>query len=182
MALPAAVARALRASGHRSAKGPVFDTAIIAGVQAVKRTAEIIPFCHPLPIEDCSIAITPGAAISCGFAAASRRITRPASKWKRSPAPQSRRSPSTTCARRSRTTSASWTCACSTSRVADAAWDGRDERDSEWTGADRAVAAGECKRDKAALEYAGQAAAGSARWRCSSRWWRAPSFRCGPIN
>src|SRR5476651_921560 len=58
IALPAAVARALRASGHRSAKGPVFDTAIIAGVQAVKRTAEIIPFCHPLPIEDCSIAIT----------------------------------------------------------------------------------------------------------------------------
>jgi cyclic pyranopterin phosphate synthase len=58
LALPAAVARALRASGHRSAKGPVFDTAIIAGVQAVKRTAEIIPFCHPLPIEDCSIAIT----------------------------------------------------------------------------------------------------------------------------
>jgi cyclic pyranopterin phosphate synthase len=59
LALPAAVARALRASGHRSAKGPVFDTAIIAGVQAVKRTAELIPFCHPLPIEDCSIAITP---------------------------------------------------------------------------------------------------------------------------
>jgi cyclic pyranopterin phosphate synthase len=57
LALPAAVARALRASGHRSAKGPVFDTAIIAGVQAVKRTADIIPFCHPLPIEDCSIAI-----------------------------------------------------------------------------------------------------------------------------
>ena len=58
--LPLAVARALRASGHRSAKGPVFDTAIIAGVQAVKRTAEIIPFCHPLPIEDCRIAITRG--------------------------------------------------------------------------------------------------------------------------
>jgi cyclic pyranopterin monophosphate synthase len=58
LVLPAEVARALRASGHRSAKGPVFDTAIIAGVQAVKRTAEIIPFCHPLPIEDCSIVIT----------------------------------------------------------------------------------------------------------------------------
>ena len=57
LALPAAVARALRASGHRSAKGPVFDTAIIAGVQAVKRTAEIIPFCHPLPIEHCKITI-----------------------------------------------------------------------------------------------------------------------------
>jgi cyclic pyranopterin phosphate synthase len=58
LALPASVARALRASGHRSAKGPVFDTAIIAGVQAVKRTAELIPFCHPLPIEHCSITIT----------------------------------------------------------------------------------------------------------------------------
>lgn len=58
LALPAVVARALRASGHRSAKGPVFDTAIIAGIQAVKRTADIIPFCHPLPIEDCSITIT----------------------------------------------------------------------------------------------------------------------------
>ena len=55
--LPAAVARALRASGHRTRKGPVFDTAIIAGVMAVKRTADFIPFCHPLPIEHCSIDI-----------------------------------------------------------------------------------------------------------------------------
>jgi cyclic pyranopterin phosphate synthase len=61
VALPAVVARALRASGHRSAKGPVFDTAIIAGVQAVKRTAELIPFCHPLPIEDCKITVTHAA-------------------------------------------------------------------------------------------------------------------------
>src|SRR5580765_2133544 len=57
MALPATVARALRASGHRTAKGPVFDTAIIAGVQAAKRTAELIPFCHPLPIEHCRVDI-----------------------------------------------------------------------------------------------------------------------------
>jgi cyclic pyranopterin phosphate synthase len=55
--LPAAVARALVASGHRTKKGPVFDTAIIAGVQAVKRTHELIPFCHPLPIEKCEIDI-----------------------------------------------------------------------------------------------------------------------------
>ena len=53
--LPAAVARALAATGHRTKKGPVFDTAIIAGVQAVKRTHELIPFCHPLPIERCEI-------------------------------------------------------------------------------------------------------------------------------
>ncbi|HEX9474492.1 MAG TPA: cyclic pyranopterin monophosphate synthase MoaC [Steroidobacteraceae bacterium] len=55
--LPATVARALRATGHRTAKGPVFDTAIVAGVMAAKRTAELIPFCHPLPIEHCSISI-----------------------------------------------------------------------------------------------------------------------------
>jgi cyclic pyranopterin phosphate synthase len=55
--LPAVVARALRSSGQRSAKGPVFDTAIVAGVMAAKRTAELIPFCHPLPIEHCVITI-----------------------------------------------------------------------------------------------------------------------------
>ena len=60
LALPAVVARALRDSGHRTAKGPVFDTAIIAGVQAAKRTAELIPFCHPLPIEHCSVQIAAG--------------------------------------------------------------------------------------------------------------------------
>lgn len=38
-------------------KGPVFDTAIVAGVMAVKKTAELIPFCHPIPLEDCRIAI-----------------------------------------------------------------------------------------------------------------------------
>ncbi|MCP5471851.1 MAG: cyclic pyranopterin monophosphate synthase MoaC [Sinobacteraceae bacterium] len=58
--LPSAVARALAATGHRTRKGPVFDTAIIAGVQAVKRTHELIPFCHPLPIERCSIDIEAG--------------------------------------------------------------------------------------------------------------------------
>jgi cyclic pyranopterin phosphate synthase len=55
--LPISVARALAATGHRTRKGPVFDTAIIAGVQAVKRTHELIPFCHPLPIEHCDIDI-----------------------------------------------------------------------------------------------------------------------------
>ena len=29
-------------------KGPVFQTAIIAGIQAVKKTSELIPMCHPL--------------------------------------------------------------------------------------------------------------------------------------
>ena len=50
---PADVAATLHADGLRSAKGPVLDTAIIAGTMAVKRTHELIPFCHPLPIEKC---------------------------------------------------------------------------------------------------------------------------------
>jgi cyclic pyranopterin phosphate synthase len=45
----------------RTKKGPVFDTAIIAGVMAVKRTHELIPFCHPLPIDGCEIQIDWGA-------------------------------------------------------------------------------------------------------------------------
>ncbi|MBV9317578.1 MAG: cyclic pyranopterin monophosphate synthase MoaC [Gammaproteobacteria bacterium] len=55
--LPAAVARALRAAGHRTSKGPVFETAIVAGVQAAKRTHELIPFCHPLGLENCQLHI-----------------------------------------------------------------------------------------------------------------------------
>src|SRR6201995_129874 len=58
---PANVAAALRKSGHRTKKGPVFDTAIIAGVMAAKRTHDLIPFCHPLPLEDCKIEIAWGA-------------------------------------------------------------------------------------------------------------------------
>jgi cyclic pyranopterin phosphate synthase len=38
-------------------KGPVFATAIIAGVMAAKKTHELIPFCHPLGLESCKIAI-----------------------------------------------------------------------------------------------------------------------------
>ena len=38
-------------------KGPVFQTAIIAGIMAAKRTGELIPLCHPLGLEHCSITI-----------------------------------------------------------------------------------------------------------------------------
>jgi cyclic pyranopterin monophosphate synthase len=55
--LPREVARALRASGHRTKKGPVFDTATLAGVMAAKRTHELIPFCHPLLLENCQLQI-----------------------------------------------------------------------------------------------------------------------------
>ncbi len=41
-------------------KGPVFQTAIIAGIQAVKKTSDLIPMCHPLLINgvDVDIKIT----------------------------------------------------------------------------------------------------------------------------
>ena len=38
-------------------KGPVFQTAIIAGVQGAKKTSELIPFCHPIGLDDCQIRI-----------------------------------------------------------------------------------------------------------------------------
>ena len=52
---PKEVADALRAGGMHSPKGPVIDTAIVAGTMAAKRTHELIPFCHPLAIERCRI-------------------------------------------------------------------------------------------------------------------------------
>jgi cyclic pyranopterin phosphate synthase len=54
---PAAVAAQLQANGLKSAKGGIVDTAIIAGTMAVKRTWDLIPFCHPLPIDGCRFAI-----------------------------------------------------------------------------------------------------------------------------
>lgn len=60
--LPRSVLLALRRSGHRTKKGPIFDTAIIAGVMAAKRTSELIPFCHPLSLDNCKLEVgaTPG--------------------------------------------------------------------------------------------------------------------------
>lgn len=55
--LPRAAALALRRGGARTKKGPVFDTAIVAGVMAAKRTHELIPFCHPLALERCKVTI-----------------------------------------------------------------------------------------------------------------------------
>ena len=39
-------------------KGPVFQTAILAGIMAIKKTSELIPLCHPLPITKSDIHIT----------------------------------------------------------------------------------------------------------------------------
>lgn len=39
-------------------KGPVFQTAIIAGIMGAKRTSDLIPLCHPISLEDCKVNIT----------------------------------------------------------------------------------------------------------------------------
>ena len=57
MVLPQEVLAALDGDEIQSKKGPVFATAIIAGVMAAKKTHELIPFCHPLGLDNCSIAI-----------------------------------------------------------------------------------------------------------------------------
>ena len=51
------------------AKGDVLATAKIAGIQAAKRTAELIPLCHPLPLDQIEVDVTldaslPGVRIS----------------------------------------------------------------------------------------------------------------------
>ena len=38
-------------------KGPVFHTAILAGIQAAKKTSDLIPLCHPLPLTKCHVQI-----------------------------------------------------------------------------------------------------------------------------
>lgn len=39
-------------------KGPVFQTAVLAGTMGAKETSRLIPLCHPLPLEDCQLEIT----------------------------------------------------------------------------------------------------------------------------
>ncbi|MDX2410387.1 MAG: cyclic pyranopterin monophosphate synthase MoaC, partial [Woeseiaceae bacterium] len=55
--LPAEVVAALDGDEITTKKGPVFATAIIAGVMGAKKTHELIPFCHPLGLEKCKITI-----------------------------------------------------------------------------------------------------------------------------
>jgi cyclic pyranopterin phosphate synthase len=44
-------------------KGDVLAAARIAGIQAAKRTHELIPLCHPLPISQIEIELTPDASL-----------------------------------------------------------------------------------------------------------------------
>lgn len=61
VSLPSELTELLREGEIQSKKGPIFQTAILAGVMGAKKTSELIPLCHPLPLEDCQIEITPDA-------------------------------------------------------------------------------------------------------------------------
>jgi cyclic pyranopterin phosphate synthase len=56
-AVTARLARARARVRLGARKGPVFQTAIIAGVMAAKKTSDLIPLCHPLGLDDCQITI-----------------------------------------------------------------------------------------------------------------------------
>jgi cyclic pyranopterin phosphate synthase len=60
--LPAELGGLLRDGEIATKKGPIFQTAILAGVMGAKKTSELIPLCHPLALDDCQIEITADAA------------------------------------------------------------------------------------------------------------------------
>ncbi|QHS57026.1 cyclic pyranopterin monophosphate synthase MoaC [Mucilaginibacter sp. 14171R-50] len=57
MVLPAEVLQHLADGELQSKKGSVFQTAIVAGIMAAKKTGELIPLCHPLGMDNCKITI-----------------------------------------------------------------------------------------------------------------------------
>jgi len=57
VSLPAEVLEQLTNGDIQTKKGSVFQTAIIAGIMAAKKTGELIPLCHPLGLDNCNINI-----------------------------------------------------------------------------------------------------------------------------
>ena len=58
VALNAEIMQHLTGTDIITKKGPVFQTAIIAGTMAAKRTDDLIPLCHSLGLDNCQITIT----------------------------------------------------------------------------------------------------------------------------
>lgn len=56
--LPAPLAALLADGDIATRKGALFQTAILAGVMGAKQTSNLIPLCHPLPLDDCQVLIT----------------------------------------------------------------------------------------------------------------------------
>ena len=56
--LTSKISRLLNGGEIMTKKGPVFQTAIIAGTMAAKKTGELIPLCHPIGLDSCDIEIS----------------------------------------------------------------------------------------------------------------------------
>lgn len=56
---PEPIFEKLNQQGFMVKKGSVIQTATIAGIQATKRTSELIPLCHILPLDGVAINIEP---------------------------------------------------------------------------------------------------------------------------
>jgi cyclic pyranopterin phosphate synthase len=59
-----------------AAKGDVLGTARLAGIMAAKRTAELIPLCHPLPITSVRVDLVPDGADCVAVSATVRTMGR----------------------------------------------------------------------------------------------------------
>lgn len=57
--LPRALAARLSGGDIASPKGSLFGAAILAGIMGAKKTAELIPLCHPLPLDACTVEVEP---------------------------------------------------------------------------------------------------------------------------
>jgi len=55
--LPVEIIAQLQNDEIHTKKGPVFQTAVLAGIMAAKKTSELIPLCHPLPLSKCAVDI-----------------------------------------------------------------------------------------------------------------------------
>src|SRR6478735_7206304 len=58
VSLPDEVLSQLANGDIQTKKGSVFQTAIIAGIMAAKKTGDLIPLCHPLGLDNCHIQIS----------------------------------------------------------------------------------------------------------------------------
>ena len=60
--LPPEVRAFFRDGEIHTKKGPVFHTAVLTGTIAAKKTSDLLPLCHPLPLEKCTFSIEMDAA------------------------------------------------------------------------------------------------------------------------
>ena len=68
---------------RKLAKGDVFEVARLAGIMAAKKTSDLIPLCHPLPITAVTVDFAPDGADAVRIEATVRWSARPASRWRR---------------------------------------------------------------------------------------------------